>query len=299
MLKKILFLLILILAIYWLNWAFFDAIVWKMAYDKWEYDKAITWFSSSLKKPFWLYNEWNIYYKNEKFDDAIKSYTKVIDESKDKDLLFRTYHNLWNSYYRLWEEKLSLEQNTDEGIPLEVLQDYEKSVSNFDLALEIKFDEETKANRDFVKEKLWTSDLDNSWNWKSDQASEWENSTSQWNNSASEWNNSGESSDEAWSENWDESSTNWTTSESGSLTNSNWENSSWDELNWNNLTEEEKQAIEEYVKTLQDMQEAYTEWFNKVPQSNNFYDDFFNFDIFGDPFFDNSLLNSNDSKKDW
>jgi len=197
----------------------------------------------------WNYNLWNISYIKWNYDSAINYFTKVSEFSSNL-LLFRTNHNLWNAYYRIWEKDKDNE-----------LKHYENAVTYYWKALNIRFNEQTKSNYDFVLDKI--KELDKNQNNSNKEIEE--------NNSNSE-----EKKDEKSSE-------------------SNWEknvsdNSNLEEKQEVKLSQEQSKAIEEYKEMLKKEQDYNSQWFNKVYEWENI-------DIF-DRFFNNSLL-ENDNKKDW
>jgi hypothetical protein len=277
------FAIILLLSNFWDLWYFIDTLAGKIYYKKWNYERAIDQFLS-IPEHLWSYNAWNAYYKNREYEIAIQAYEWAL-WTENNNLLFRIYHNLWNSYYRIWEQN---EENK--------LEYFLNSVSNYEEALEIKYDEETEANRDFVlekikelEEKMQENNENSEWNEDSETSSEWQDS--EWQNS--EW------EQQSWnSQDWEKQNSNENWEEQSSYTEQTW---GWNVEN-SKLSEEDRKALEEYTKMLQESQNAYSEWFNKVYQerSDDFFEDFFNFDPFNfDSFFDNSLLNWDNNKKDW
>lgn len=304
------FAVVLILVNFLDLWYFINTFVGKISYDKWDYKGAIDWFLS-IPNEVWYYNASNAYYKNEEYEKAVENYEWIL-WVKNKNLLFETYHNLWNSFYRIWEQKEE-----------EKLEYFLNSVLNYEKALEIRYDEETEANRDFVLSKI--KELEQEQNNNSETSSErqeadWD--TSKW--QEEEWDNNSETSSKQQEADWDTSE--W---QEGNLEQQSWSSQNWEQQalnenqnneNWEKwqssdiegtekgneenfkLSEEDKKALEEYSKALQENQNAYSDWFNKVYQeeNNDFFENFFNFDPFNfDSFFDNSLLDWDNNKKDW
>lgn len=118
-------------------------IVWNTFFHFWNFvlqNNVI----KSLENIFWwdyYLQKWNIYYRYGDFKTAIEKYENY--ECKN-DCEIKN-HNLWNSYYRLWEKETNLEKK---------IFLYQKSIFYYKEALSIKFDEKTKFNHDFVLEKL-------------------------------------------------------------------------------------------------------------------------------------------------
>lgn len=301
MLKKIIIISTFILLLFWINFSSLKSYYYNKTWEKYfmqnDLKTALKYFSLA-NNDFWKYNEWNIFYANKDFSWAISNYESILD-TKKSDLLFNTSHNLWNSYYRIWEK---LEWDNQKKY-------YEKSVNYYSWALNIKEDSETRANLEFVLNKLKEQEK------KDDKSDEKSSSGSQDNSSwsgsqNSSWSGSQNSSIGSWSQNnensWQDNSSTW----SGSQDNSTWswsQSNSWSwtqnassENAWDNskswasaeaLSSEQLKAISDYKEALKKEQDYNSEWFNKVYQGD------WNWDIF-DNFFNNSLLNQ-DEKKDW
>lgn len=88
------------------------------------------------------YDRGNTLYKLGKWSEARREYERIAFGSGE--LAFRTFHNLGNTYYRLSEQS-----GTGDLVPL-----LTESVRNYDRALAIHEDDETRANREFVAKKL-------------------------------------------------------------------------------------------------------------------------------------------------
>lgn len=287
MFKKLIIIFTFILLLFWINFlsikSYFYNKTWEKYFIQNDLNTALKYFSLA-NDDFWKYNEWNISYVNKDFSWAINNYESILD-TKKIDLLFNTSHNLWNSYYRVWEK---LEWDNQKKF-------YEKSVNYYSWALNIKDDSETRANLEFVLNKIKEQEKkedksdENSWSGSENKSSSWsqnnttslwsENNETSWENSSSTWSlsqsnswsaNQNETSQNVWDNSWD-SSKSWTSTEA--------------------LSAEQLKAISDYKEALKKEQDYNSEWFNKV------YTWDWNWDIF-DSFFNNSLLNQ-DEKKDW
>lgn len=247
--------------------------LWDKYYAKQDLEKSIDYFKKA-DNDAWNYNLWNIHYVKRDYDSAIKYFEKVW-EYASKDLLFRTNHNLWNAYYRIWE--IDLENN---------LKYFEMSLKFYEKALNLYYDIETKSNYDFVLDKI--KDLENNKDNSSKESQE-DNSNSQEKNE--------EKSSESDQKN--SSSDDWNTQENNEKNSQDWDD--WKENDGESseklqekqeskLTWEQIKAIEEYKEMLEKEQNYNSEWFNKIYEWDNM-------DIF-ESFFNNSLL-ENDDKKDW
>ena len=228
----------------------------------------------------------NFFYKSWRFDDARKIYEKYKCNSKKECFILN--HNMWNNYYY----NNTVIDDLDERINL-----LELSLQSFLNALDIKYDEETKYNYEYVLKQLeklkkekeleelrqlaqndgrmetpppWMQNPNQDWNnWK-----EWEENWENWNN---------------WEKNWKENWENW----------NNWQNK-WKDLddNWNEddleiverwprrwiwwtqeeayipLTSEEKKELENFLRQLEADERNYRH-LNK-PQRWNIPYDFLN-----------------------
>lgn len=208
---------------------------------------------------------WNKLYLSKNYLESIDKYNNFLDNKLflSNNVKSKILHNIWNSYYRLgelaelWDKKLYFWYS---------IKSYEKSLS-------IRYDEKTKFNYDFVKNKL--DDLNNNQQQNNNQDNNsWENSDkNNWNSNS--WNNS--------SSNWENKNNNSEDSSNSNTTNNN-----------DKLSSEESEFLEKYIDWLNQDQEYYNSFYNKNYKQN---DDIF--DMFmSDSIFDNSLLNQNNTK-DW
>ncbi len=233
---------------------------------------------SKAKNVYWAYNSANSLYKQNQFEKAIKSYLSIVWDEKNS-FNFNIYHNLWNSYYKLWEPK------SDE----EKLKNFEKSVSFYEKALNIKYDEQTKKNLDFVLDKMK----------KIQEKKKQEQQEKQNNEQSKSWSWSENSENKSWSLSEDKSSS-W----SENSKTENWKNSSksWQNEKWeSSLTEEQLQQIENYSKDLKEQEKNSSALFNKVYKWGQNEQNTSDFEalFWNDPFFDNSLLEWWKEEKDW
>lgn len=83
------------------------------------------------------------FYKMLEFEKAYKKYKEI--DCKTEKQCFLLNHNLWNTMYKIWDKKLN---------NIEKFNYWQKSLSYYLKALNIKYDLETKKNYDFVLEKL-------------------------------------------------------------------------------------------------------------------------------------------------
>ena len=213
-------------------------------------------------------------------------------------------YNLWNSYYKLWEEN----NNIDEKI-----LHYTSALESYSGSLALKYNQDTQDNYEHVEEKL--NELlnpeeqvqeDNTTN---ENPNEWESENSSDENNSEENGNSWEENQKSdkewenteWSENkeWEESWTEWDNWEEGD----NWEekesnNDWWDNWwewnkSWNNLSKEQLEQIEKYAEDLKKSEFYNQKYFNKKePEQNQDIDWFFR-----DSFFDDNFVRW--WEKDW
>lgn len=284
--------------------------IWNKYFLRNDFNNAKNYFKESESKN-WIYNYANTNYKLWKYDIALKKYLSILWENKS-EFDFVLLHNIANTYY-----KLSLEDKQKE---IDLL---EKSSNYYQKALDIKYNEETKKNLEFVLEKIKklknkedkkeNSSNENDKNNNSQNTKNWDNNESFWSWNTNSW--TWKDLDNSWT--WINNNTfSWALSNSWTWdTNSlSWSTSFWTWVsNFSSWTQNEKR--QELSKDMQDKLKAYEEslkqsqkqnqnqvW--KVYDEQNLNDPFSQFDnFFGDPFsqfdnFDNSLK-KDDNKKDW
>lgn len=266
--------------------AFYNNYVWKIKYENKLYDESIKYFDKAWNIE-WVYNKWNSYYKQKKYIDAIKEYKSILNDKKN-NLNFRLNHNIANTLYRIWEWQ------KESNIKLKA---WEESIKYYIDALNINFDKQTKENLDFVLKKIKEEKQkkddkkDKKWDTKQDWK-KWDNSEK--NKNQKNWDKNKESN--SWElkneEDWNSSTNSWENKQNDK---NNETKVNKQENSISDRQEAEIQKYKEYLKQEQ-LQNAWD--FNKVYKENNLNDPFD--DIFNDPFFNNSLLNTwwNDVK-DW
>ncbi|MDD3144987.1 MAG: hypothetical protein PHV23_02640 [Candidatus Gracilibacteria bacterium] len=291
MLKKIIIISTFILLLFGINFPSLKSYYYNKTGEKYfmqnDLNTALKYFSLA-NDDFGKYNEGNISYVNKDFSGAINNYESILD-TKEADLLFNANHNLGNSYYRIGEK---LEGENQKKF-------YENSVNYYSSALNIKDDIETRANLEFVLNKLKEQEK------KEDKSDEKSSSGSQDNTGSGSENNSGSgtqnNSTGLGSQNNETSGQDSSSTGSGSQSSSGsgTQNASSENAGNNSksgdsaeaLSAEQLKAISDYKEALKKEQDYNSEGFNKVYQGDG------NGDIF-DSFFNNSLLNQ-DNKKDW
>ena len=276
----------------WINFfqakAFYFNIEWKKFFDEEKFLEAEKKFSKTWEK-FWEYNLANSFYKEKKYKEAIKKYFSILWNEKN-NFNFDVKYNIWNSYFRIWENEDEKELK---------IKYWKKAVEYYQKALDIKFDEKAKRNIEFILKKIWEEekndgkkdDKNKNWNKKWDKK-DWDKN----------WNKKWDKKD--WEKNWQkqdwEKSKDWKKGKDWEKweKNKNWKQSwkSW-EQDKRQLSNEQMKAVEQYEKQLKKEQKKNQWDFNKVyqpQQSNDPFDSFFD----NDPFFNNWLLNWWE-KKDW
>lgn len=227
-------------------------------YNNEKYDEAREIYNKSMidstKESISIFNIWNTFYKEQDYEKSIEKYEEITEKNPDKEIQAKLFHNIWNSYYRLWE-KMKWQERLYNRIL--ALKNYEKSIN-------IKEDEETRKNYEFLLKKIKQEEKQ-----QEEQKEKEGNQEDKW-----EW-------EWEWGE-WNMRITENYTPESYKM----WEES---EIKW--LTQEEKENLEYYKKLLREQERNNQKYFNKNEQ-NNSIEDFFNI-----PFFNNDILEKNE--KDW
>ena len=205
--------------------AFYNNFLWKDKYQNKLYDDSIKYFDKSGNIN-WAYNKANTYYKEKKYLDSIKEYKSILSDKKN-DLNFRINHNIANAFYRLWE------QSKDKKIKL---KSWEKSIKYYTDALNIKYDEKTKKNLEFVLKKIKQEKKKQQENQqKENNSNKQENSKDS--NQSSKWENKDWNSQEKWDKNWKsqnkKDSKNWKSWEKWDTNKNNkdWKTWSWKDAN--------------------------------------------------------------------
>jgi len=261
--------------------AFYNNFIWKNLYNNQSYNDSIKYFNKSWNIQ-WIYNVANSLYKQKKYKEAIKEY-KSIFWTKDKNILFAINHNIGNIFYKFWE--LEKKQN-------QKIKNWEESVKYYWYALNIKYNEETKKNLEFVlskikKEKKKKNEEKNKKKTKKESDKQWEKQENK--------------SDKQSTNNKKNDKKQWKQSKVGDKQGKSWQKNEKSAQKWqiwkNKLSSSQEQALKKYEEALKKEQEKNQSNFNKVYRENNSNDPFSNF--FNDPFFNNDLLNNWSWKKDW
>lgn len=252
---KIKYLILLFLILLFLPTIFL--IIWNTSFYFWNFVSRKNILKNLENIFWWEYNlqEWNIYYRYGDFENAIKNYEKY-NCKNDCNI---KYHNLWNSYYRLWEKEENLEKK---------IYFYLKSVLSYEEALNIKFDEQTKFNHDFVLEKL--KELQKEQENKKQKKNEWDKNNKDkkgnWNNNEN--NKENQNSDE---KKWNNQQEN---NQQEPKLQPKWPtiDISKDYQRWlKKLDENEKQMLEEYLKQLKE-EEKQNRTLNNKKQNQDIFD---------------------------
>ena len=104
----------------------------KNYYENKEYEKAADEYRKISSSSHSLYNLGNSLYKQGKYEEAVKTYSKIVTE--DKELEYKKLHNLGNSFVKTGA--------------------LEKGKEFYEKALKIKNDKETKENLELVNKEL-------------------------------------------------------------------------------------------------------------------------------------------------
>lgn len=276
-------------------------------FSYWNFSKATSYYLKSNSKES-IFNKANTLYKEKKYLESNEKYLSIFTPEKN-EFYFKLNHNIGNNYY-----KLSLDNKQKEKEYLE------QSVTYYTNALDIRYDEETKKNLEFVMNKLkeikekeqkkkqeeqkkeQNSDQSGTGTQSNQNTGSWTNSenSQNWSGTTNENTNqntgSGNTQTQRGSVSKEENKTGSGSekSQSGSTASS----SNKPEEKWNSPEiEKQLKAYEEQLKEEQKQNQSEV-W--KVYQPQNSQDPFSQFDnFFNTPSFDNSLLNDADNKKDW
>lgn len=251
-----------------------------------------------------ILNRANILYKEKKYIESNEKYLSILIPEKN-EFYFKLNHNIGNNYYQL-----SL---IDKQKEIEYL---ETAVTYYSTALDIRYDEETKKNLEFVMNKL--KEIKEKEQKKKQEEQKKEQNSDQTGSGTQSNQNTGTGSNSENYQNWsgvtnENTGTGNTQTQTGSI--SKEENKTWTgseksqsgstasssnkpEEKWNSPEiEKQLKAYEEQLKEEQKQNQSEV-W--KVYQPQNSQDPFSQFDnFFNTPSFDNSLLQDADNKKDW
>jgi len=224
----------------------------------------------------WKYNSWTLYYLNKDYWNSVDSFSEVLSDNrkdlvKNKELIFRTYYNLWNAFYKKGE-----------------IINLKKSIDFYTKAINIKTDEESVKNLEFVKEKL------RELKYKQDKKKEKQNDSE----TSSKWQENkklGENKEWKNKKKWEKKEENKWEWKKGKKNKEKWtKQDSKSENKW--LSKESRKALEEQIKKLNKEQSKIWEYYNKnykQDNKNDILEDFFSRGWK----FDNDLLN--EIEKDW
>lgn len=223
-------------------------------------------------------NKWNKFYRLWDFSWALDYYNKSLNNI--------SLHNIWNVNYYLWEDL------SDE----EKINYYNKSLEAFSWALNIKFDDDTKFNYDYLVDLL--KDLEDSQDEQNqeenqEQQDSWENSEEQessntWeeeqNSSQENEQNQEKSEQESSNWEWEEDSDETEKSSSSNNNENNWE---WEENSVTQMSNWEYQQVKKYIESLEQQEWEYQDFFNKTSDNTDPFESMFD-----------SMFN-NWGEKDW
>lgn len=284
-----------------------------------------TWSYSRANNSEWRYNYASSKYNAKDYTWALRIFVKEADSNHVNDeLQFRTYHNVWNTFFRIYEWK----KEKDEKIDL-----LQKAKDSYTDALGVRIDKETQKNLEYVeylleelqensKSEWWDSTDIDSQQMQEKQSNETSKSEKSEEGAKKEedekWETTWEKQEEWAKEKWENMKAWWTedwdSDKEGEWWNS-WEqeeisdmSKDWDEVakqtndpwntpNW--LSEETRKLLDEHSKQLEQEQWDIWKYYNKnYSENNDPLEEFSNF-FSWDPFFDNSAINWNSSEKDW
>lgn len=244
---------------------FYNNFMGNSSFIKKDFDSAKNYFQST-KNSFWVYNLANTFYKQKDYKQAKKLYLQI-DDLPSKDANFRLNHNLWNTHYRLFQQKQDI-------------KNIEQAIVFYKKALALKYDEETQKNLDFVENILKKSQKNQEQDMKKNSAEQrWDNEKS-----PSE-NTSNESKTDESSEKKDTKS-----EQDTSQTKENIQEQA-------KLTQEQKEALEQYEQAREELEKKNKNSFWKIYKDPNSMTDFDSF--FSNPFFEDDFLKSKSDVKDW
>jgi len=277
--------------------------LWYLFYSLWYYSEAINFFWSSK---IWFYDKWNIYYNLKNYEKAKNFYLKAKTSWYDLTNFFVNY-NLWNTYYRIWEEKSDIKLKYENW--LNAVKYYTNAISIWEkIKVNNQYLFQAKKNLEFVLNKL--KDLthqEKNRQKKNKQRSTPTNDQSN-KNSKSKNNNQKNNSSQTWKTNKQSSQSkqeknrwsnkqknnknsrqqNWKNTENWVSENKQWNNqNSWKLKNNPNQSNSQQQviykALQEYEKQLLQQQKYNIKNFYDKRYQNQNQDPFSQ--MFNDPFF--------------
>lgn len=237
------------------------------------------------------YNLSRLSYIEKKYEESLKLLEHFIPNENLES--FSKWHNLWNALYFLWDTA----NNTEQKITL-----WKQSLEAFSGALAIESNPETKANYEFVLEKLQKLEKekqqqDEKRNESSSESEDTQQDGGSGSQNESQKNGSG-------SENKSQSGSQ-SEEQTGSGETKTWSsvgsyNTVWSGSTSENLTEDQKKQLDEYLKNMQNESKILQQFFrqgkpleNNANGINSMIQNFFG----NDPFFQDKI--ENNGKRDW
>ena len=287
-------------------WSFIDIAQGNIYFTAKSYNEASDTYAQS-DSDVWMYNNANSLYKQGKFDEAMTRY-QLITTWRNQVLDRYVFHNQGNSLYRQGQIDAVNRTNL-----------WEQAILSYQSSLAIHEDKDTRFNLEFVKKQLDILKKQEKQQSNQQQQNGQQNQQGQQNNSGSVSSPTG--INQQWTGNtpWTGSSENTKPSNQTSSSGGSWSHSDSQKMgtSWSGaqsttgnhqgmttgsnasqwLSQDQKQALQNYKNQLSQQQVQYGQYYNKVyqDQSNDPIQNFFN----GNTFFDNSLLNQWSDKKDW
>ena len=269
--------------------SFFNNYTWKQFFEQKKYELAKKEFNQANSIE-WIYNIWNVLYKQWKYENSIKTYLSILWTWKN-ELNFKLNYNIANAYYKYWEKQTDV--NLKKWYWLKAVDYYKK-------ALKIKYDKQAKDNLEFVFNKLknkkqnkqnqqsqkknWQkkNKKEKQWGWEKKDNKNWQK----------------KSLTKEWQKQWEDKKNqnkwwNWNKSKAQKK---KWTQTSWTKQN-KQQTEKEKQqaqmmkALKEYQKNLKKQQKQNMQNYGKIYQKPRIDDPF------DDPFF--TWMPKHNNVKDW
>lgn len=230
--------------------------------------------------------KWDYYYRLSEYEKALQTYVKI--NCTTDEVCFLVSYNLGNTYYRLWEKIIETNQK---------IWFWQKSLSSYQKALQIQEDENTRKNYEFVLKKLndFMSELN-----QEKQNQQQQSSENNQDNSQSEEKESTQQDQQQQNQQQDESSQESSQDGENSQENQTQNQQNQTQPRWpsikidenaldetKELSPQEKEAVEAYLKELQE-EEKNNIHLNKPREQRDI------FDILTDDFsFDNLDKNQN------
>ncbi len=182
--KYIVYILILsiLVSISFNFWKFLESffiLAWNIEYKFNNFDNSLSLYNKDLKlSDIRYYNKGNAFYKKWDYLNSILEYSKI--NSSTWELGFYKMHNLWNSYYRLWEKEKNDEKKNllwmnsiysyKEALDIKIQKDKDETMQNYLFVLNKikKQEEKNKQNpnkENWEKEKSNPDKSESSWPW--------------------------------------------------------------------------------------------------------------------------------------